>query len=70
MDQTRLDEIRARCEAATPGLAPRTGLAIVLGDRLMTFIADDEGLFRRTVDMKIKSGLWPDVGEGTAVDGA
>ena len=52
-----------------PGFAPRTGVAICLGDRVMTFIADDEGLFHRTVDSKVKAGLWPDAEEGGAVDG-
>lgn len=55
---------------APPGFAPRTGLAICLGDQVMTFIADDEGLFHRTVDMKVKAGLWPDVEEVEAVDEA
>jgi hypothetical protein len=51
-----------------PGFAPRTGLAIVLGDRAMAFIAEDEGLFRRTVDSKVKSGPWPDAEEVEPVD--
>jgi len=49
-----------------PELGQRTGLAICLGDRVMTFIVEDEGLFHRTVDMKVKAGLWPkaeEVGE-------
>lgn len=46
-----------------PGFAPRMGLAICLGDRVMAFIADDEGLFHRTVDVKVKSGAWPDAEE-------
>lgn len=41
----------------------------MLGDRVMTFIAEDEGLFHRTVDTKIKSGAWPDAEGGDAVDG-
>ena len=55
---------------APPGFAPRTGLAICLGDRVMTFIAEDEGLFHRTVDSKVKAGAWPDAEEVKAVDGA
>ena len=46
------------------GMAPCTGLAICLGDRVMTFIVEDEGLFHRTVDSKIKSGAWPDAEGG------
>lgn len=53
-----------------PGFAPRVGLAICLGDRVMTFIAEDEGLFHRTVDSKVKAGAWPDAEEVKAVDGA
>ena len=51
-----------------PGFALRTGLAIMLGDQVMTFIADDEGLFHRTVDSKVKAGLWPDAEEVGTVD--
>ena len=62
--------VTRRLPMHTPsGMAPRTGLAIMLGDREMTFIVDDEGLFHRTVDSKIKSGAWPDAEEVGTVDG-
>ena len=41
----------------------------MLGDRVMTFIVEDEGLFHRTVDSKIKYGGWPDAEEVETVDG-
>lgn len=50
------------------GMAPRTGLAICLGERVLTFIAEDEGLFHRAVDMKVKSGAWPNAEGGDVVD--
>lgn len=53
-----------------PGMAPRFGTAICLGERVMTFIVGDEGLFHRVVDSKIKFGRWPDVEGGDAVDRA
>lgn len=40
----------------------------MLGDQVMTFIADDEGLFHRTVDSKVKAGQWPDAEEVGTVD--
>ena len=50
------------------GMAPRSGLAICLGERVLTFIAEDEGLFHRVVDSKVKSGAWPNAEGGEAVD--
>ena len=51
------------------GMAPRFGSAIMLGERVMTFIVEDEGLFHRTVDAKVKAGAWPVAEEVETVDG-
>lgn len=61
--------VTRRMPMHTPsGFAPRMGLAIMLGERVMTFIVEDEALFHRVVDSKVKAGLWPDAEGGDGDD--